>query len=86
VLNKSNHGNINHGDSNIPFMIGGAPILSMTIAEAASIVDVAPTIAGLLGFSLGDVDGRDILLGQSWSKTFGGSYSDFAYGVQETHD
>lgn len=59
--NESNHGNVNNGDSHIPFILGGQPLTSQTI-EKASIVDVAPTVAGLLGFTMGDdIDGNDIL-------------------------
>jgi arylsulfatase A-like enzyme len=62
---KAEHGSLYPDDSYIPFVIAGKPLdRSITVAEPRSIVDVAPTIADLLGFYRGiedRFDGKSVL-------------------------
>jgi arylsulfatase A-like enzyme len=62
---KGDHGSLYPGDSYIPFIIAGKPLdQSFTVTGLRSIVDVAPTIADLLGFYQGTedrFDGKSIL-------------------------
>jgi arylsulfatase A-like enzyme len=62
---KADHGGLYPGDSYIPFIIAGKPLdRSITVTGLRSIVDVAPTIADLLGFYRGiedRFDGQSIL-------------------------
>jgi hypothetical protein len=62
---KADHGSLYPDDSYIPFVIAGKPLdRSITVTGLRSIVDVAPTIADLLGFYRGiedRFDGRSVL-------------------------
>lgn len=46
---KATHGNINSNDLKIPFIIAGRKVTSASISEAEQ-VDIAPTVADILGF------------------------------------
>jgi len=65
ALLKAEHGSLYPGDSYIPFIIAGKPLdRSITVAGLRSIVDVAPTIADLLGFYRGienSFDGKSVM-------------------------
>ena len=43
---------------------GGTPIAGRVINEDTNQVDVAPTIAGILGFTMPEADGKNILAPQ----------------------
>jgi predicted AlkP superfamily pyrophosphatase or phosphodiesterase len=55
---KATHGNINSGDLEIPIIFAGKGIKKGIDDNPASIVDVAPTVASLLGFEMNRIDGK----------------------------
>ena len=65
-LLRSDHGSILESDRLIPFVIFGEPVKgkSRVISEPKNQVDVAPTIAGILGFTMPEADGKNILASQ----------------------
>ena len=56
----ASHGGLPHKDQTTTFIASGPSVRPGVVVERASIVDEAPTMAAMLGFSLGDVDGRII--------------------------
>ncbi len=60
------HGELQHGlllyesTLRVPLIIAAPSLEPQVIAQPVSTVDLAPTIAGLLGTSMGAVDGRDL--------------------------
>lgn len=58
----SDHGSILDSDRLITFVICGTPVKGRVISEDTNQVDVAPTIAGMLGFTMPQADGKDILV------------------------
>jgi len=59
-------GGILESDRLIPFVICGEPVKgkNRVISEPKNQVDVAPTIAGILGFTMPEADGKNILAPQ----------------------
>jgi len=55
---SANHGNISADDLNIPIIFSGNGIKCGENREEVSIVDIAPTIANKMGFSMESADGR----------------------------
>ncbi len=53
---SGDHGNLNPDDSYVPLIISGPGIKHGTLTSART-VDIAPTIANLLGFSMPEADG-----------------------------
>jgi hypothetical protein len=57
---KSDHGNINLRDRQIPFIICGKAVEAGVVDEADQ-VDMAPTVAEILGFDMTGADGESIV-------------------------
>lgn len=59
---ESTHGSLYPGDSYIPFALGGTPLAgTQKVVPRAFLVDASPTIAHILGFDPGSMEGRSIL-------------------------
>ncbi len=56
------HGNISAGDFNIPLIIAGNGIDKGVNSQEVSIVDVIPTVAALMGFSIEHTDGKALIM------------------------
>ena len=55
------HGNISATDFNIPLIIAGKGMEKGLNSQETSIVDIAPTVASLMGFSMKKTDGKIII-------------------------
>ena len=63
---ENDHGSIYPEDMYIPMIFAGAPYAGMTeIVPEGSIVDVAPTVADLLGFDMPNAQGRSLSVATS---------------------
>ncbi len=59
---ESTHGSLYPLDSYIPFIGAGPPLAGRTrLVESAAIVDIAPTVADILEFDDGGMDGVSLL-------------------------
>ena len=52
------HGNVNAGDLEIPVLFYGKGIKNRNDETPIKIVDIAPTIASVMGFSMDKTDGK----------------------------